>query len=92
MQLTINTTSLPHGNLGIVYNQTLLCGGGLAPKDKLLQDLPGGVLSVAYVATPATPGAIGLYLQGKLKGSYYINNDGSVDVTAGKLTTGWCRW
>ena len=40
----------------------------------------GGVLT-AFVATPAAPGAVSTYLQGKLKGSYYVNTDGSIDVT-----------
>ena len=38
---------------------------------------------VAYSATPAVPGLIGSYLQGKLKGTYYINADGSIDVSNG---------
>jgi type IV pilus assembly protein PilA len=40
----------------------------------------GGILT-AYEATPAAPGAIGTYLQGKLKGSFWVNTDGSIDVT-----------
>ena len=48
----------------------------------------GGVIT-AYVVTPAVPGVeMAKYLQGKLKGTYAINTDGSVQITGAALAAG----
>jgi len=47
----------------------------------------GGTLT-AYQATPTVPGAIGTYVQGTLKGKFWVKADGSVDVTTATLCTG----
>ena len=41
----------------------------------------------AFIATPAAPGALAPYLQGKLKGTYHIMADGSIDVSAANVPT-----